>query len=226
MKKIHILLFIVGLFQFKNFAQTNIATPYCLPAYSQFCTQPGPSNAPGNLVNDFIHNFFTIGGNANISNLNSGCGPYAGGYVFNCQQYLATMPGAVITCSVQIGNIYSQGLAIFVDWNQDNVFATASETVGATPGLIPGGGWTALTFTVPPAQPTGVYRLRARCARSTPGTFISPCSLYAYGEVEDYKIYVGIPAPGPTTITASQTTVCPSSVVTLTANGTKILLCT
>jgi hypothetical protein len=51
------------------------------------------------------------------------------------------------------------------------------------------------------------------------GVSLSPCALYTYGENEDYSFYVGIPAPGPTTVVASPTAVCNGSSATLTANG-------
>ncbi len=48
--------------------------PYCMPLYgSQPCNQPGPSNSPGNFVNDFINSYNTAGATFNIVNNNSGC---------------------------------------------------------------------------------------------------------------------------------------------------------
>ena len=48
--------------------------PYCMPNYiMQPCNQFGPSNSPGNSVNDFINSFNTTGALTNIVNNNSGC---------------------------------------------------------------------------------------------------------------------------------------------------------
>jgi len=196
-----------------------VPAPYCTANFSGGCAQPGPSNTPGNFVNDFIHSFITFGGGSNISNLNTGCFNMGTGYIYYCNKYLGAMPGAVITCSIQIGNDYAQGIAIFVDWNQDNTFVMPTERVG-TSAVIPGGTWTTITFTVPPGQPNGTYRMRARCSRLTPGTSINPCNLYTWGETEDYNIVVGIPNPGPITINTSTNTFCAGTNVTLTAVGT------
>lgn len=48
-----------------------------------------------------------------INNVNTGCFNMGTGYI--CDKYLGAMPGDVITCSIQIGIDYSQGIAIFVD---------------------------------------------------------------------------------------------------------------
>jgi hypothetical protein len=48
--------------------------PYCMPLYfNQPCNQFGPSNSPGNSVNDFINSYNTAGATFNIVNNNSGC---------------------------------------------------------------------------------------------------------------------------------------------------------
>ena len=193
--------------------------PYCTATFTGGCAQPGPSNSPGNFVNDFINSFITFGGGANINNVNTGCFNMGTGYIYYCNKYLGAMPGSVITCSIQIGITYAQGIALFVDWDQNNIFGIPGEIVGTTP-IIPGGSWTTITFTVPPGQANGIYRMRARCARSTPGNGINPCFAYSYGETEDYNIVVGIPAPGPITINTSTNTVCAGTNVTMTAVGT------
>src|SRR5262245_20165736 len=87
------------------FSQTNNPAPYCAAISFMGCCQPGGPNAPGNFVNHFIHCFVTTGANANINNLNSGCNG-ANGYVNFCNHYMATMPGQVVTCSVQLSTIY------------------------------------------------------------------------------------------------------------------------
>jgi len=70
-------LILAGVFssQVKLSAQALVSpAPYCFPLYSQIpCNQPGPSNSPGNGINDFINSFSTTGGVNNITNKNSGC---------------------------------------------------------------------------------------------------------------------------------------------------------
>ncbi len=173
--------------------------PYCWVTYgNQPCNNPGPSNAPGNFINDFINSFNTTGAVNNIVNNNSGCNSqnFPGIGVRNyfnhgCNFILRVNPGQNITCNVQSGNVYSQGFAIFVDWNQDGTFINgAPEKVAVTPSG-PAGVFMATNFIVPAAQANGNYRMRVRAAYATSGAGIDPCTQYGYGETEDYTLIVG-----------------------------------
>lgn len=194
--------------------------PYCMPNYfSTPCNQPFPSNTPGNGVNDFIHSYNTFGGIVNINNNNTGCNSQNLSGIKNyrlwgCDHYLKTQPGQFITSNFQSGNVYSQGCAVFVDWNNDGVFNQAAFT-GAVPGgervtqtagvapaavITPMPGWTV------PNVPNGTYRMRVRCAYVTSGPFIQPCSGYTYGECEDYLVYINT---NPSTMTVNLTSNSP-----------------
>ena len=196
--------------------------PYCMPMYSQPpCNQPGPSNSPGNSVNDFINSFNTTGAVTNIVNNNSGCNAQIlnngmRNYRFwGCQHYLRVNPGQVVTCNFQSGIIYSQGFALFVDWNNNGVFNLPAERLIGT-GVPPAGTFISGNFTVPPTQAPGAYRLRVRCVYLTSGNLIDPCNNYTYGECEDYMLYVGINPPGTGTVTlTSNSPVCVGQVVNI-----------
>ncbi|MFO0356462.1 MAG: GEVED domain-containing protein, partial [Sphingobacteriaceae bacterium] len=209
---------IVLLAPVKTFAQALVGpAPYCMPIYgawAQPCNQGGPSNAPGNWINDFINSFSTTGANVNITNNNSGCNaqtfPNMGprNYFYHgCQHYMVAMPGQVIQCSVQSGNVYGQGFAVFIDWNNDGIFQVPGERVAATPGVPTAATFANINFTIPAAQPNGTYRMRVRCAWATAGNFIDPCNMHGYGEAEDYNIYIGSNPPG--VLTATVTTNAP-----------------
>lgn len=173
-------------------AQSPNPAPYCNGNYtSGNCLQGGPPNTQGNGVNDFIDIFKTSGGDLNINNSNSGCNGNPNNYANYCQHYLQVTPGQVITCTLQSGIIFSQGFAIWVDWDQNNVFQNPGERVAATTNVPAAGSSFTLGFTIPPGTPNGVYRLRVRCAFATPGTNITPCGTFGFGETEDYSIYVG-----------------------------------
>ena len=195
MQKIGHIVFILALIFFSKgaYAQSSSSpAPYCNGGYtSGNCNQGGPSNTPGNFVNDFINSFNTTGAGVNITNNNSGCNNGPNNYANYCSHYLSVSPGQTITCNIQSGIIYSQGFAIFIDWNQDNVFNLPSEQVAATSNVPAASTWTTLTFVIPPSQPNGVYRMRVRCAFATPGVNITPCGQFGYGETEDYTIFVG-----------------------------------
>lgn len=192
---IHIIVFLCALLQLSSFSQTNSPFPYCTINYSSGqCNQPGPSNTPGNFINDFIDDFSTSGANTNISNLGSGCNGGPTNYINYCQHYMAVTPGQTIVCTMKSGIIFGQGFAIFVDWNQDNVFNIPSEYMGGSAGVPAPATNTTITFVIPPSQPNGVYRMRVRCSFATPGINIPPCGGATFGEAEDYTIYVG-PVP-------------------------------
>jgi gliding motility-associated-like protein len=130
------------------------------------------------------------------------------------------MPGQVITCNLQSGIIFDQGFAVFIDWNQNNVFDLPQERVAATPNVPPAGTFTQISFTVPAGQATGQYRMRVRCAYSTPGVNIGPCQLYGFGETEDYEVFCNLdPVPIAGTIAAQSDTVCIGQSANLTLSG-------
>lgn len=209
--------------------------PYCMPLYSPFnqpCNQPFASNNPGNSVNDFINSYNTAGATFNIVNNNSGCnaqilsGTMRNYRLWGCQYYMICSPGQVITSNFQSGIIFAQGCAVFVDWNNDGVYNQAAFT-----GAVPGGERVTQTGITPPAGvfapmpawtvptvPAGTYRMRVRCAYSTSGNFIQPCTQYSYGETEEYYVYVN---SSPSTMTINLTSnspVCIGGVVSLNAS--------
>ena len=183
--------------ELKSQAGTGPA-PYCMPAYSQTpCNQPNISNDPLNFINDFVNDFNTAGAVTNITNNNSGCNSQLlGGLTENyfrtsCPTFLRVNPGQVITVNVRSGITFDQGFAVFVDWNNNGVYAMPGEQVCATPGIPIAFTWSALNFTIPGAQPAGNYRMRVRSAYFTTGTTIDPCLLYGFGETEEYNLIVG-----------------------------------
>ena len=204
-------------------------TPYCFPLYSQIpCNQPGPSNSAGNFINDFINSFSTAGGISNITNNNSGCNAqnFVGTgirnyFYFGCQHFLVANPGQVITVTFQSGNVYAQGFTLFIDWDQNGVFNLTNERVCSVPGVPAAASFNNANFTIPVAQPNGIYRMRARAAWATAGPGIDPCNNYGYGETEEYNLYIGQTPSGVITATASTSTptICSGQSISLTAVG-------
>lgn len=227
MKKIINLILGILLLTVNISAQPGVGpAPYCMPMYSQIpCNQPNPSNTPGNSINDFIHSFTTAGAITNINNLNTGCNAQnlsgiKNYFYWGCTDYLVTAPGQVITCSYLSGNVYAQGFAVFVDWNQDNIFQVPAERVTGTPGVPPAATWSSSNFMVPLAQPNGIYRMRVRCAYFTNGTTIDPCNNYTYGETHDYNLYIGTAPVGVITATlGSNSPICTGNTLNLTATA-------
>jgi hypothetical protein len=182
-------------------AQAGVGpAPFCMPTYNAGsipCNQPNASNNATNFINDFIDSFNTTGATVNITDNNNGCqtqllGGVQQNYFYKgCPTYLRVTPGQVVTCNFRSGIIFDQGFAVFIDWNQNNIFDLPGERVAAVPGLPLAATWCSAAFTVPAAQPNGTYRMRVRCAYVTSGGLIDPCLLYSFGETQDYNVIIG-----------------------------------
>lgn len=201
-KHIQLSLCSLGLFAYSGIsAQAGVGpAPYCMPTYNAGsipCNQPNASNNALNYINDFIDSFNTTGATVNITDNNNGCqtqvlGGVQQNYFYKgCPTYLRVTPGQVVTCNFMSGIIFDQGFAVFIDWNQNNVFDLPGERVCAVPGLPLAATWCSAAFTVPAAQANGTYRMRVRCAYVTSGGLIDPCLLYSFGETQDYNVIIG-----------------------------------
>ena len=81
--------------------------------------------------------------------------------------------------------VYSEGYAVFIDYNQNGVFTDAGETVftKATSTATPATG----TFTIPATATLGSTRMRVSMKYN--GTPTS-CETFSYGQVEDYTVNI------------------------------------
>jgi len=132
-----------------------------------------------------IDNFSTTGAVVNITN--NATGIATGGYInytatLNCTQAV----NGTVSYNVET-TAGDDGMAIWVDWNQDGDFADAGEKVANTTGYS-----AALTgsFTVPATALNGTTRMRVMSdyLSSNPN---NPCAAgSAYREVEDYSFTV------------------------------------
>ena len=174
-------------FSLNNYAQ------YCQGTYNNPCFNPWTTN-------DLIDNFWTTGGLTDISNLASGCATSASNNYSNFTNlFLVTTPGTVIGMNMQcaangnggpcpgVGGCFSQGFALWIDWNQNNVFDAAEKLYSS-----PAAGFQVFStnITVPPTAACGDYRMRVRCVYATGGATITPCGNHSYGETEDYTITI------------------------------------
>ncbi|SHI45688.1 reprolysin-like metallopeptidase [Flavobacterium terrae] len=105
------------------------------------------------------------------------------------------------------GTVYSEGYAVFIDYNQNGVFTDAGETVWtkAASTTTPVSG----SFTIPSTATLGATRMRVSMKYNGVPT---SCESFSYGQVEDYTINItggtaDTTAPtAPTNLTASGTT--------------------
>jgi hypothetical protein len=184
------------------YSQNVNPAPYCASQVMAGCTQ------------NHISNFRTAGAFANISNP-TGCSNIMG-YMNFCNQYFAAMPGTAMTATVNVFTPSIMGVRCWIDWDQNSIFDPA-EQIGVTPTQITN--FFAFSFSVPMAQASGNYKLRLKAVNFLAGPSIDPCTPYTAGETEDYLVVIGLPSPGPTTITASSQSVCAGTTVSLTAIG-------
>jgi chitodextrinase len=104
---------------------------------------------------------------------------------------LAKSASATITVTpTWTGTVYSEGYAVFIDYNQDGDFTDSGETVwtnSATQNTSVSG-----SFTVPASATSGATRMRVSMKYNGVPT---SCEAFSYGEVEDYTVVIGAGTP-------------------------------
>jgi hypothetical protein len=144
------------------------------------------------IYGDEINDFWTTGGTNNISNMSSGCS--TNGYGDFTSMVLTVVQGQTFDINVQTSGAYSQGFAIWIDWNQNESWYDTGEFVWDS-GTSGTGLYTG-TITVPAAAPTGTTRMRVMCGYvCVPDDPCFTCS--SFGEAEDYTVEV-LPSGGAT----------------------------
>jgi hypothetical protein len=152
------------------------AQSYCIPATPVGCG-----------ADDYINNFTF----ATLSNLNSGCNNLSGnGFsYFNSITAPQVLTGQSYSFNVGVSPFYGQGVAIWIDFNQNGTYEP-TERVYASADVIPAGQSRNGTITIPVTALPGTTRMRVRCGYATLGTSIDPCNNLTYSETEDYNVFV------------------------------------
>ena len=155
----------------------------CIPTYGTVCFSGG-----GGITYDIVDNFWTVGGVTDITNMDTDCCMLPNNYWYTGLA-VTVCPGETIETNVQCQPAaFDQGFAIWIDWNQDDVFALG-EKVYASPGFGDEV-WTG-SFTVPVDAAPGTYNMRVRSSYAEGGTSINPCDMQTWGETEPYLVIVG-----------------------------------
>ncbi|MBK7213164.1 MAG: hypothetical protein IPH88_07705 [Bacteroidales bacterium] len=152
-------------------------------AYDCATVAPGP----GSILQRYS-NFFTLGS-------------------LTTMQRTGTYSFTVLENECDGSTYYSNGCAIWIDFNQDGDFLDAGEQVyteaatSISPRTITG------NITIPSGATLGVTAMRITVAEGYVGAGLTPCLAYGYGETEDYKITIDVapacPTPSLLTATAS-----------------------
>lgn len=106
--------------------------------------------------------------------------------------------GANYPLSINIGTcggLYDSGTKVFIDYNRDGDFVDAGEEVFVSAAAINGPYLITASITIPMTASVGVTRMRVVNVETTAVTSIAPCTLYGYGETEDYIVNIqSVPA--------------------------------
>ena len=125
---------------YSNWATTSFFTGYC--------TYNTTSSSY------WIDDFYTTGGNLNISNLNSGYS--TNGYGDFTSQFINQSASLSFDFNLTL-NSGTHGVNIWIDWNQDLDFDDTGEKVYASGSFAT---TTSGTINIPAPTPTGNYRMR------------------------------------------------------------------
>ena len=132
-----------------------------------------------------------------------------GGYGNYTSDTLSLYQGSVSLATVTHGPTYSQGDAIWIDFNDDGDFADAGEHIWSSTG------YSLLNsdyITIPVGAALGNHRLRVRCIYNSVVSASQSCSSTTYGEVEDYTVTITTPPPCPPPIYLTVNSITANSV--------------
>ncbi len=167
----------------------KIRVNYCIPTYTNGKTD-------GDLISNISIAGTTLANNSGTAQVNP-----AYTYFTGAPNLTATfIQGGAYNVTVTVGTWGTQGLAAWIDYNDDGVFAP-TEKIGFTVGTI-GSGTGGLP--IPPDHTAtfgiqltcdsrpGVFRMRVRTAYGVSGASLDPCANpgLGYGEAEDYDVTI------------------------------------
>lgn len=198
---------------------TSVVTVSAPPTY---CASSATSTADEEILNvtfGTLNNSSTCattGGAGSVLNMYSNYNAVAAP---NVQQ------AATVAFSVEVGTCggnYSNGVGIWIDYNQDGDFADAGELVYSSATTTTGAHTESGNIVIPITANLGTTAMRVICQESTIPS--NPCASYSWGETEDYRINITIaPAcsgvPPVATATATPNSICVPATSTLTVTG-------
>ena len=177
-------------------AFNGVSTPAAY-ANANGCSTVAPG--PGSILNEYS-NFTSLGA---LTSFNPG----------------ATVAFTISENECDGASYYSNGCAIWIDFNQNGVFTDAGEQVFVEGAVTLGPRTITGSFVVPATATPGNTRMRIIVAESTSGASLTPCMSYSWGETEDWTINIALPPP-PTITSLGSTSGCAGS--NLTINGTNL----
>ncbi len=207
-----------------NTPASTISNPYSLGlqtgvACLNYCVSSASNTADEEIFQITVNGASTPAPYANNCNVGPGPGSVASLYSnFKTLGALTTVQqGQVVAFQVREnecdgGTLYANGIAVFIDWNQDGDFADAGETAytqgvtTAATGASPAGDKVInFNYTIPMTATVGLTGMRIVCIEGNANPPACSATPYGYGETEDWLIdisaatpCVGTPTPGNT----------------------------
>ncbi len=170
-------------------SSTATSTPVLVGLSSGSACYCTPTYTTGKTAGDLISNIVIAG--TTLAN-NSGTDPVNPSYTYflGLPNYTATLQaGSSYNITVSIGTFGGQNVAVWIDYNDDGLFAT-TERVGFTAGGIAANGSATFSISLACNPALGLHRMRVRDVWNTTGNAIDPCINYGWGETEDYDITI------------------------------------
>ena len=174
----------------------SVTNCYCTPTYTS-----------GKTFGDLISNIQIAG--TTLAN-NTGTDPVNPSYTYftGLPNYIATLQaGSTYNVTVSIGTFGNQQVSVWIDYNDDGVFAI-SERVGFTTAAIAANGTASFPISLACNPALGTHRMRVRDVYATAGSAIDPCANYGYGETEDYNVTISaaVACPQPSALSVNTIT--------------------
>jgi len=173
--------------------ETNPANCPCVPNMTQGCTD---DDVIARVQLNTLDNNTGVTCPSGITGYND--------YTGNPALTTTLQAGNSYNCTITVGP-WSEGIAVWIDYDDNGVFDHPAERVGFTNGTISAGA--SLTFPIVVAcnPPLGTHRMRVRARFSIDGSTILPCEDGSYGEVEDYLVTISaaVACPTPSGLAAS-----------------------
>jgi len=118
----------------------------------------------------------------------------------------------------------AQGVAVFIDYNQDGTYALTERVLASTATNTAAAFTVSGMITIPSTALPGITGMRVISAYNVAGTSITGCQSSTYGETEDYYVNIQFaPQVTGTGLVNGQVSFCSGQDATLTASTTGII---
>ncbi len=148
---------------------------FCIPTYNNSC-----------LSDDYIDGVDFAG----ISNSATGCNGNTDNYIYNTSDTAKTAATNTYPITLTPSTLWPQGFGVWIDFNNDSDYTDAGEYVfSSAPGMVPVNG----NITIPSGATFGLTQMRVRAIYNAQPTSNDACTLFNFGETEDYPIMISAP---------------------------------